>query len=64
MKSSLTRPLSRRDLIQTAFGGLGTLGLSAVLGSDNAQAAAFGHYAGQRTPGKAKRVISLFLAGG
>ena len=56
--------LSRRDLIQSAFGGLGTLGLSAVLGSGQAQAAALGHYAGQRTPGRAKRVISLFLAGG
>ena len=56
--------LSRRDLIQSAFGGLGTLGLSAELGSGQAQAAALGHYAGQRTPGRAKRVISLFLAGG
>ena len=56
--------LSRRDLIQSAFGGLGTLGLSAELGSGQAQAAALGRYAGQRTPGRAKRVISLFLAGG
>jgi len=56
--------LSRRDLIQSAFGGLGALGISAVLGSGQAQAAALGHYAGQRTPGRAKRVISLFLAGG
>ncbi|MEJ7608551.1 MAG: DUF1501 domain-containing protein [Bryobacteraceae bacterium] len=60
----MIQPLSRRDLLQTAFGGLGTLGLSAVLGSDKAQAAALGHYAGQPTPGKAKRVISLFLQGG
>ncbi|MCX6595948.1 MAG: DUF1501 domain-containing protein [Acidobacteria bacterium] len=60
------RPLlKRRDLIQSAFGALGTLGLSAALGSGNAaQAAALGHYAGQRTSGKAKRVISLFLQGG
>ena len=56
--------LRRRDLIQSAFGGLGALGISAVLGSGQAQAAALGHYAGQRTPGRAKRVISLFLAGG
>ena len=35
-----------------------------MLGSGQAQAAALGHYAGQRTPGRAKRVISLFLAGG
>ena len=61
---AMMRPPSRRDLIQSAFGGLGTLGLSAVLGSDNAKAAMFGHYTGQRTTGKAKRVISLFLAGG
>ncbi len=61
---ALMRPPSRRDLIQSAFGGLGTLGLSAVLGSDNAKAAMLGHYTGQRTAGKAKRVISLFLAGG
>ena len=60
----MRQPISRRDVIQSAFGGLGTLGLSAVLGSNKAQAAALGHYAGQRTPGKAKRVISMFLAGG
>ena len=60
----MRQALSRRDLIQTAFGGLGTFGLSAVLGADKAQAAALGHYGGRRTPGKAKRVISLFLQGG
>ncbi len=56
--------LSRRKWIESAFGGLGTLGLSSLLGADTAQAAALGHYKGQRSPGKAKRVISLFLAGG
>lgn len=61
---ALRNPYSRRELIQSAFGGLGTLGLSAVLGAGQAQAAALGHYGGQRTPGRAKRVISLFLAGG
>ena len=52
--------LSRRQLIQGALGGLGTLGLGSVLGAERP----LGHYTGQRTPGKAKRVISLFLAGG
>ena len=56
--------MRRRELIQSAFGGLGTLGLSAVLGAGQAHATALGHYTGQPTPGRAKRVISLFLAGG
>jgi len=46
--------LARRELLQAAFGLLGNLGVGAAMG----------HYSGQRTPGKAKRVISLFLAGG
>jgi hypothetical protein len=46
--------LARRELIQAAFGLLGNLGIGSAMG----------HYTGQRTPGKAKRVISLFLAGG
>ena len=54
---------SRREMMQTAFGGLGAIGLSAMLG-DKAQAASLGKYAGMRTPGKAKHVISLFLSGG
>ena len=49
--------------MQTAFGGLGAIGLSAMLG-DRAQAASLGKYAGMRTPGRAKHVISLFLSGG
>ncbi len=51
---------SRRQLIQNAFGGLGTLGLSSLLAAERP----LGHYTGKITPGKAKRVISLFLAGG
>ena len=51
---------SRRQLIQSAFGGLGTLGLSSLLAAERP----LGHYTGKSTPGKAKRVISLFLAGG
>jgi len=46
--------LARREWIQAAFGLLGNLGVGAAMG----------HYTGQRTPGRAKRVISLFLAGG
>ena len=61
---ALTGPLSRRDLLQSGFGGLGTFGLSALMGAGNAQAAGLGHYSGKRTAGKAKRVISLFLQGG
>lgn len=62
---SLVHPRSRRELIQSAFGALGTLGLGAILGPNQASAAAvLGRYTGQRTPGKAKRVISLYLAGG
>jgi hypothetical protein len=51
---------SRRQLIQNAFGGVATLGLSSLLAAERP----LGHYSGQRTPGKAKRVISLFLGGG
>ena len=60
----MSSPLSRRNLIRTGFGGLGTFGLSALLGPQQAQAAALGRYTGKRTPGKAKQVISLFLQGG
>ena len=60
--SLIHRP-SRRELIQTMFGGLGAVGLSAMFG-DKAQAESIGHYAAARTGGKAKHVISLFLSGG
>lgn len=58
------RCATRRELVQSVFGALGTLGISAVLGHDRAQAAALGRYTGRKTGGNAKRVISLFLAGG
>ena len=56
--------LSRREMIQSAFGGLGSVGLSAIIGDRNAQAESPGRYSGARTAGKAKHVISLFLSGG
>jgi len=56
-------PLSRRDWIETVFGGLGLAGVAGLL-PERASAATLGRYTGPRTPGKAKRVISLFMAGG
>ena len=38
--------LSRRGMIQSLCGGLGAVGLSALLGEGTAEAAALGHYAG------------------
>ena len=55
---------SRREMIQSVFGALGSVGLGAIVGGQNARAAVPGHYAGARTGGKAKHVISLFLSGG
>ena len=56
--------LSRREMIQSLFGGIGSFGLAAVLGSKPAYGMELGKYAGPRTSGKAKHVISLFLSGG
>jgi uncharacterized protein (DUF1501 family) len=55
---------SRRELLRTMFGGLGTVGLAGMLAREQAQAATLGRYTAARTPGKAKHVISLFLSGG
>lgn len=55
---------SRRELLRTMFGGIGTIGLAGMLARERAQAATLGRYSGPRTPGKAKHVISLFLSGG
>ena len=57
--------LSRREILQSLCGGLGSVGLAGMLGARPAQAAVVaGHYAGPHLPAKAKHVISLFMAGG
>jgi Protein of unknown function (DUF1501) len=60
----MTYDLSRRGLIQSLCGGLGSVGLTALLGERQADAATPGHYAGPQLPAKAKSVIFLFMAGG
>ena len=57
--------LSRREMLQSLCGGLGSVGLAGLLGGPPARAAvASGHYLGPRLPVKAKHVICLFMAGG
>jgi hypothetical protein len=56
--------LTRRGMIQSLCGGLGSVGLTALLGESTASAAALGHYPGPHLPAKAKNVIFLFMAGG
>ena len=41
---------SRRDMIQSLFGGIGTFGLAAVMGSQPAKGFDLGKYTGPRTP--------------
>jgi hypothetical protein len=60
----MTGRVSRRTLLQSLCGGLGTVGLTGLFASEQARAAGLGRYTGPRTPGKAKHVISLFMAGG
>jgi hypothetical protein len=55
---------SRREMLQSLCGGLGSVGLAALLADPRAQGAALMHYTGPRLPAKAKRVISLFMPGG
>jgi Protein of unknown function (DUF1501) len=56
---------TRREMIQSLCGGLGTIGLTAMLsGQRIAQAAALGNYKGPQLPAKAKHVIFLFMTGG
>ena len=56
--------LSRREMIQSLCGGLGSVGLSAMLSGQQARAASLGYYKGPRLPVKAKHVIFLFMTGG
>jgi Protein of unknown function (DUF1501) len=64
----MIHPLSRRHLLRSLFGGIGSLGLAGIMARDSALAGAAalpnGHYAGPRLPGKAKHVINLLLSGG
>jgi Protein of unknown function (DUF1501) len=56
--------LTRRGMIQSLCGGLGSVGLMSLLGEQSALAATPGHYGGPQLPVKAKNVIFLFMAGG
>ena len=60
----MTSRYSRREMIQSLCGGLGSVGLHALLAGAPARAAALGHYDGPRLAAKAKNVIFLFMAGG
>src|SRR5260370_8439702 len=56
--------LSRSDLIPSLCGGIGAVGLSALLSEHVGSAAPLGVYTGPRLPVKAKHVICLFMTGG
>src|SRR5215208_1976461 len=60
----MTNLLSRRAMIESLCGGLGSVGLTAMLSGQPARAAGSGHYTGPRLPVKAKHVIFLFMTGG
>ncbi|MCP5541997.1 MAG: DUF1501 domain-containing protein [Akkermansiaceae bacterium] len=60
-------PLSRRDFLSTAGGGLGGVALSAMLGGESHASVAAGNPLGARPsphPARAKRVIQIFCPGG
>jgi Protein of unknown function (DUF1501) len=61
----MTTKFSRRELIQSLCGGIGAVGLSALLSEQVGSAATtLGLYNGPRLPVKAKHVICLFMTGG
>src|ERR1700676_574457 len=60
----MTNKFSRRELIQSLCGGIGAVGLSALLSEQVGCAAPLGLYTGPRLPVKAKHVICLFMTGG
>ncbi|MDQ6705690.1 MAG: DUF1501 domain-containing protein [Acidobacteriota bacterium] len=64
MIQQLTQKLSRREMIQSLGGGLGSIGLAGLFGTPAARAAALGHYGGPHLPATAKHVICLFMTGG
>ncbi len=60
-------PLSRREMILSLCGGIGSVGLAGVLQNlsvERLAAAGRGHYNGPALPQRAKHVICLFMAGG
>jgi hypothetical protein len=62
----LSAPLSRRDLLRRAGTGFGMLGLAALLADERTHAAPLNPLAPKKPhyPGKAKRVVHLFMNGG
>jgi hypothetical protein len=62
--SEFSGRLSRRAMLESLCGGLGSVGLSAMLARNQAMGATAGNYRGPELPAKAKHVIFLFLAGG
>ncbi len=66
-KPSSLAGLSRRAMLQSLCGGMGSVGLAGILQAltlQEARGAAPGRYAGPVLPQKAKHVICLFMAGG
>src|SRR6476619_5691533 len=60
----MSRLTSRRNMLQSLFGGFGCLGLGSALAREEARTATAGHYTGPRLPSRAKHVINLVLSGG
>src|SRR5258705_11965064 len=57
--------LSRRELIQSLCGGIGSVGLAGMLAQQQAGAApVLGRYTGPRGAAKARHVICLMMTGG
>ena len=59
--------VSRREMIQSLCGGIGSIGLAGLLQNlsiEGVSAAGLGRYTGPALPQKAKHVICLFMAGG
>jgi hypothetical protein len=54
--------VGRRAMLRKLFGGMGSTALAGILSRERARAG--GRYGGPPTPGKAKRVIALWLTGG
>src|SRR5688572_32009915 len=60
----MMQKISRRSLIQSLCGGIGSVGLAGLLADQRAGAATLGRYTGPKIAPKAKHVICLFMTGG